>query len=332
MERYLRKCLDSLLVPSRFEDLEVLVVNDGSNDGTLKIAQTYATQYPTVFRVIDKPNGNYGSCINRGLKVATGKYVKVLDADDSFDTNGLDAFLSQLSKTDADLVLSDYVKVSVADDITSSHSFDLPEGKVLKRDEICSEPSFLKMQMHAVTYRLQMLRDMHYHQTEGISYTDQQWIFMPMLQVRTVCYYRTSVYRYLIGREGQTVNADSIKYTTHLIPCMGDIIRFYAANRRDVGASLNVYYSSILIPLTKAIYVELLLNGTEEARIMLRSFDAQLLSWSSEVYELIGSHEVSSFMGLEYIRYWREHPKLPSWIVKMFGLMYVKALQLRKNR
>ena len=83
MENYLHKCLDSLLVEDKNlrDALEVLVIIDGSKDRSSEIGHEYEEKYPGVFRVIDKENGNYGSCINRGLKEATGKYVKILDAN-----------------------------------------------------------------------------------------------------------------------------------------------------------------------------------------------------------------------------------------------------------
>ena len=77
MEAYLPKCLGSLVVaPELMETLEVLVVNDGSKDRTSEGAPGFEAKYPGMFRVIDKANGNYGSCINRGLAEATGFYVK----------------------------------------------------------------------------------------------------------------------------------------------------------------------------------------------------------------------------------------------------------------
>ena len=82
MQDYLNRCLDSLVIePSLMEQLEVLVVNDGSKDSSSAIAHEYEAKFPCTFRVIDKENGNYGSCVNRGLAEAQGKYIKVLDAD-----------------------------------------------------------------------------------------------------------------------------------------------------------------------------------------------------------------------------------------------------------
>ena len=65
MEAYLPKCLGSLIIDDKelLRKLEVIVVNDGSKDRTSEIAHKFETKYPGVFRVIDKKNGHYGSCI-----------------------------------------------------------------------------------------------------------------------------------------------------------------------------------------------------------------------------------------------------------------------------
>ena len=90
MEKYLPKCLDSLISAKEVLcKMEILIINDGSKDASSRIAHEYQSRYPDSIIVIDKENGNYGSCVNRGLKEATGKYIKVLDADDWFLTQNL---------------------------------------------------------------------------------------------------------------------------------------------------------------------------------------------------------------------------------------------------
>lgn len=103
MEGYLSKCLNSLLVPN-INDLEIIIVNDGSKDNTLTIAREYQMRFPDSIKVIDKENGNYGSCINRGLLEATGKYVKILDADDYFNSDELTHFIRILASSECDHV------------------------------------------------------------------------------------------------------------------------------------------------------------------------------------------------------------------------------------
>ena len=204
MQNYLHRCLDSLLLPDKqMEQLEVLVVNDGSKDNSSAIAHEYEANYPNTFCVIDKENGNYGSCVNRGLKEATGKYIKVLDADDWFDTMNFEKYLRFLDTTDVDLVLSDFDNVSEDGTVQKTHSYNIPEGQ-WRISELGD--ALYDMWMHAVTYRRAIFEGLNYHQTEGISYTDQEWIFLPMSRVKSLCGYPHVVYKYLVGREGQTVD------------------------------------------------------------------------------------------------------------------------------
>ena len=85
-EKYIRRCLDSLLVPEVLESIEVLVVNDGSKDRSPEIAQEYAEAFPDTVVLVNKENGGHGSTINTGIERANGKYFRVLDSDDWFNT------------------------------------------------------------------------------------------------------------------------------------------------------------------------------------------------------------------------------------------------------
>ncbi|WP_238937905.1 glycosyltransferase family 2 protein [Anaerobacillus isosaccharinicus] len=82
-QEYMRNCIESLL-PGR-EDVELLIVNDGSVDGTAEIADDYARKYPSIVKVIHQPNGGHGEAVNTGLRNATGLYFKVVDSDDWVD-------------------------------------------------------------------------------------------------------------------------------------------------------------------------------------------------------------------------------------------------------
>ena len=93
-EAYLRKCIDSLLVGG--EDVEIIIVNDGSKDGTAAIADEYAGKYPTIVRVIHKENGGHGSGVNYGLHAATGLYYKVVDSDDWADPEAMKKLIATI--------------------------------------------------------------------------------------------------------------------------------------------------------------------------------------------------------------------------------------------
>ena len=132
MEPYLRHCLDSLIIDKGMDELEVFVINDGSKDRSSKIAREYQDKYPNTFYVIDKVNGNYGSCINRGLKEATGKYIKVLDADDCFNARALQDVIQRLMNIDTDVILTNYV--IVRNEKTESFFLNYADGQVVNID------------------------------------------------------------------------------------------------------------------------------------------------------------------------------------------------------
>lgn len=79
-EAYMRKCIESLLTGG--EDVEIIIVNDGSKDGTAGIAEEYAQKYPTIVKAVHQENGGHGAAVNTGIRNAEGLYFKVVDSDD----------------------------------------------------------------------------------------------------------------------------------------------------------------------------------------------------------------------------------------------------------
>ncbi|GGD10375.1 glycosyltransferase family 2 protein [Hyunsoonleella pacifica] len=80
VEKYIKRCLDSL-IHQEFSNYEVLVIDDGSKDASVKIAKDYSDRYSFI-KVISKENGGVGSARNKGIDIATGKYLYFLDPDD----------------------------------------------------------------------------------------------------------------------------------------------------------------------------------------------------------------------------------------------------------
>lgn len=213
MERYLANALDSIVACEQLPLIEVVVVNDGSRDASSQIAHSFADRYPESVRVIDKDNGNYGSTINAALPELQGEYVKILDADDRFDTAALGHFVAELGTVSGvDMVVSPYIEEGR--DGAFRCDYDL-YGKqrfmpnvVYTFDELLSkEPSMRQFAMHALTYRTAMLREAGYRQSEGISYTDREWAFYPLFSVQTITFTAEPVYMYNTSREGQTMDS-----------------------------------------------------------------------------------------------------------------------------
>ena len=97
---YMAHAIESILPGG--EDIEIIIVNDGSKDRTSEIAHEYMEKYPTIIKVVDKENGGHGDAVNSGLMHATGKYFKVVDSDDWVDEDALHKILDVLRHMEED--------------------------------------------------------------------------------------------------------------------------------------------------------------------------------------------------------------------------------------
>ncbi len=106
VERYVGECLESILNQS-LQDLEIIVVNDGSTDGSKAICDEYATKDERV-RVIDKPNSGYGHTMNTGFAAARGEYIGIVESDDCASPQMFEKLYALAKKNDADVARSNY--------------------------------------------------------------------------------------------------------------------------------------------------------------------------------------------------------------------------------
>lgn len=219
MEELLPRCLNSFVIKEEFmSQMEIIVVNDGSKDKSSIIAHQFKDKYPNTFLVIDKSNGNYGSCINAALKVAKGKYFRICDADDFYITDNLVEYISFLAETDVDLIFSPYITVGANGEIISEQNVSEEYlNKKIEIDDLSWESTDLRrfIAMHSISVKTKVLIDNNYIQTEGISYTDTQYVFYSSLYANDLCFFPKPLYSYMLGRDGQTMSYKSM-IRTHM--------------------------------------------------------------------------------------------------------------------
>ena len=319
MEKYLRKCLDSLIVSEEnMGQLEVLVVNDGSKDSSSQIAHEYETKYPQTFRVIDKDNGNYGSCINKGLKEAKGKYVKILDADDYFDKVAFGIAIKFLAENDYDLILTDYNRVTEEGIVKKMFELTIPHNTPLTIKDLLGF-SAQSMHMHRIFYKTGKLRSIGYHQTEGMSYTDQEWMGEPMTTVNSLYYMDICLYQYLVGREEQTINPlvllKSIKQYFHAIYVL---LEFYNKYQGDKDHKKYLWYR--IYGQSIYMYTLFLCENKNIDLAPLCEFDDKLKSLNEGIYKDLENITYSKF---KFIKHWRKrkYSRSSSCLVSYFKLV-----------
>ena len=317
MEACVASCLDTIVGDER---VEVIAVNDGSRDSTLSIIEQYVLKYPDTCKAVDKPNGNYGSAINAGLKVSTGKYVRILDADDCFIGSGLIQFLDILEKSeDCDIVLSPFIQVGNREERIWFGKYGKTPfitNQVLQFDEILAKRHIEYLMMHTVTYRRSLLHEINYRQTEGISYTDQEWVFYPLFHLKTIMFTNTFIYRYTLGREGQTMDAKVLaKSIGQLMRVTENMCEYTARNieLKSISAERRNFLLS-QISHRMSVILRILLFDMDDTTFGECEF-TQILStlrqWSARLHISKINVVVNPILRFDLLRYWEKHNRRP---------------------
>lgn len=217
-EKYLERCIHSLLCKN-LQYVEIIIVNDGSIDKTSQIAHNLEKLYPNSIIVIDKENGHQGSCINKAIELANGKYFKVLDADDYFSTDVLDYVISQLGIINVDMLVTGHI-IDRKPPIPIT-PINIKTNFIYHLNDV--DFSMLGMDnclgMHGVAFRTQILKDHNIRLTENCSFSDAEYCYYPLKYCKTVYFISKNLYIYQTDIEGQesSLNSEKVKNDAYRI-------------------------------------------------------------------------------------------------------------------
>ena len=255
------------------EDVEILIINDGSSDGTAEIAEGYEREYPGIVRVINQENKGHGGAVNTGIANAKGMYFKVLDSDDWFKE---EAYLQVLDKlrdlAGGDRVLDLLICNFVYEKEGKEHKKVMTYKSALPLDEMFSwndVKQFKKGQyllMHSVIYRTKLLKECGMVLPEHTFYVDNIFVFEPLPFVKNMYYMNVNLYRYYIGREDQSVNeAVMIKRIDQQIKVNKLMIDYMADTRRCIHPKLERYMLNYLDIMMTISSIFLIKEGSAES-------------------------------------------------------------------
>jgi len=208
---YMEKAIESLLPAG--DDIEILIVNDGSSDNTENIARQYEEKYSDIVKLINKTNGGHGDAVNTGIKYATGVYYKVVDSDDWVNSEVLIKIVKFLKENiekeiDLDMLITNYVydKVGVKRKKAIGYKSCLPVDRYFTWEETKHFKSSQNILMHSVIYKKEVLDKCKIQLPKHTFYVDNIFVFQPLPYVKTLYYMNENFYHYFIGREDQSVN------------------------------------------------------------------------------------------------------------------------------
>ena len=316
MEAYLHQALDSLIDERVIDELEVFVVDDGSTDRTLEIAQEYAAKYPGSIFAVHKENGGYGTTVNYSIAHATGKYFKLLDGDDWFDTEELVKLVTVLRRLDDDVVYTSY-RIAYANGTFryANGIGDLEEmskeGKVVQLEDVKAFPG-----IHGAFYKAETLRKAGLGLPAHRLYTDMFYNDIPLAFCERARFFDFCVENWRHEREGQSSSRQSlVSHADELKLNVIDLLHFYESAKEEELQHMTVVKRRIQSEYVFGIWMILLAPVSKEALRRFRAYERELGPISRDIYSLdeISIKSKRAF----FIKLCRKTNYLTYWLLKL---------------
>lgn len=223
-------------------DVEIIIINDGSTDNTEKKCTEYISSHKTehvVYKLVNQPNAGHGSAVNYGIKHAKGEYLRILDADDYFDAKKFGEYLNFLAECEDDLVCSDYKEINRNNEKVFHWHDDGKSFKEKLYEEVIEETS--PYLLPCVAIKTEALRQLGKWVDEKCYYDDQEYDLLVIAASRTVSYYNKAIYCYVVGNNSQSISLKSLAKNVR--------------DHRKVVEWLVRQYYAMKLPLEKDRYV-----------------------------------------------------------------------------
>ena len=288
------KCINSLLIGG--EEVEIIIVDDGSSDRTAEIADDYAEKYPTIVKAIHQENGGHGQAVNTGIKNATGLYFKVVDSDDWVNQDAYYEILKTLydltrGAETVDLLISNFVyeKQGATRKKVMQYRHCFPTNQIFGWDEVRHMKKGQYLLMHSMIYRTKLLHDCGMELPKHTFYVDNLFAFEPLPFVKNMYYLDVNFYRYFIGRDDQSVNEKvMISRVDQQIFVTKSMIDMYDM-RKISNKKLRTYMTNYL-----AIMM------TVSSILLIRSKNAENLEKKRELWQYLKKNHYRTYWKIRY--------------------------------
>ena len=280
--------LDSFEKSNFLENLEVLIIDDGSTDETPKLVEKYVEKYPNTFKLIKQENAGPGSTVNRGIENATGKYFKMVDGDDWVETENLDLLIQKLMKSEADMVITDF---AIYDDskkkIVKTEKCNLNECTSIDFSDFCND---ITLNMYNVLFKTEILRN-NVRLDNGF-YTDVEYLLLPIPFVKKVDVYSLCIYVYRVARAGQSMNIKSMqKHIDMHDLVLNRLIEFYENNKKTMSKQYNSFLANriaCMVDVQLGILLSMY-NKKEKDNEKIKKFMNEIKDSSADIYNIFSN-------------------------------------------
>lgn len=270
VEKYLTSCLDSVLT-QKFNDLEIILIDDGSSDNSGRICDEYAEKYKRI-RVAHKENSGVSSARNMGLDMANGEYIMFLDSDDMLCSHCFDTIVNDLNKTNADMYTYTFERINEEGLKIES------EEKYRFRDGIYTQKDFLKQyyklfhgfpwNIWQSVFKASIINQNNIRFIEGKKAAEDVEFYIEYIMLADKILYKNfPILRYRTNRSGSATT----EYKTEILLDIWDTYSKYAlGENKFLDKCFSKLYVSSLIFIQK-------INGIEERKKFIKNINLKII-------------------------------------------------------
>ena len=243
-EPYLRRCLDSI-IEQTYQQLEIILVNDGSTDSSGVICDEYAKRDKRI-KVIHKKNGGVSDARNIGISAATGGYIGYVDSDDFIEPNMYEKMLNALIEHDAQITICRFRRVDNDTSIKILDEKSTGEVHIFSRDEALNifvsedEKCLILPSVWSKLFAREIVDGQKFDlvkSAEEIMYTTKA-----LCRAKRVVYIDEFLYNYVVERDGSLMSQkNAINYLDNDVPILKEQIEFLHSQRYSELANKAAY-------------------------------------------------------------------------------------------
>lgn len=218
VENYIERCLESL-VNQTLKETEIIVVNDGSTDGTKQKIEAFLSKYPDKIRYLEKQNGGLSDARNYGIPYAQGKYIGFVDSDDYVELNMFEEMYKKAEEENSDMVECDFI-------------WEYPNKQRVDKGRIYSNKKEAFIYARVVAWnkliRKETLKKANIQFPKGLRYEDTEFFYKLLPSLQKISFVKTPMVHY-IQRENSIANTQNER-VKEIFEIWQNIFKFYKEN------------------------------------------------------------------------------------------------------
>ena len=276
VENYIEKCLQSL-VNQTLEDIEILLVNDGSQDKSEAIVKQFVEKYPNKIIYLEKENGGLSDARNYAIPYAKGEYIAFLDSDDYVETNMYEEMYNKAKKEDLDYVECDFL-------------WEYPDRILESKGKQCSNKKEMFIHTRVVAWnkliKREIVQDNHLEFPKGYRYEDVEFFYKLLPFIHHYGIVQKTFIHY-VQRENSISNVQNTR-TKEIIDVLEHVINYYKTNNlfEEYKEEIEYTYARYILcsSMLRMVMIEDKKERKEIIKFAWKSLNTQFANWKKNTY------------------------------------------------